>query len=59
MKINPLKVYLKTLKVEIIQSILLEMGKDSMSNEMKNVGDNHCFVNEKECFLYEYVQSKR
>ena len=35
------------------------MGKDSMSNEMKNVGDNHCFVNEKECFLYEYVQSKR
>ena len=26
------------------------MGKDGVFNEMKNVGNNHCFVIEKECF---------
>ena len=38
------------------------MGKDGVFNEMKNVGNNHCFVIEKECFSKDnifYAQKKQ
>ena len=52
-KINPQKV--EMIKSKGTQSMLLQMGSDTVFNEMKNVGDNHCFVNEKVCFLKDNI----
>ena len=35
------------------------MGKDGVFNEMKNVGNNHCFVIEKECFSKDNICTKK